>query len=82
MEETTNLLVRDAVQAKLVTDFVDNLLATEYKLNSKKAELRTAIENSVCDTILPLCGNNDIDPLFVEYRTAAEKMFAERLADK
>lgn len=82
MEETTNLLVRDAVQAKLVTDFVDNLLATEYKLNSKKAELRTAIENSVCDTILPLCGNNDIDPLFVEYRIAAEKMFAERLADK
>ncbi|MDY4527448.1 MAG: tubulin-like doman-containing protein [Parabacteroides sp.] len=82
MEETTKLLVKNAVLAKSVTDFVDNLLTGEYKLNSKKATLRTAIENAVCDTILPLCGNNDIDPLFVEYRTAAEKLFADRLADK
>lgn len=82
MEETTKLLVKDAVLAKSITDFVDNLLVTEYKLNSKKAELRTAIENTVCDTILPLCGNNDIDPLFVEYRTAAEKLFVDKLADK
>ena len=82
MEETTKLLVKNAVLAKSVTDFVDNLLTGEYKLNSKKAVLRTAIENAVCNTILPLCGNNDIDPLFVEYRTAAEKLFADRLADK
>ena len=61
---------------------MDYLLTTEYKLNSKKAELRAAIENTVCDTILPLCGNNDIDPLFIEYRTAAEKLFADKLADK
>ena len=82
MEETTKLLVKDAVLAKSVTDFVDNLLTSDYKLNSKKTELRTALENTVCDTILPLCSDNDLDPLFVEYRTAAEKLFAGKLADK
>ncbi|MBP3518806.1 MAG: hypothetical protein J6K31_10510 [Parabacteroides sp.] len=82
MEETTRLLVQDAVLARSITDFIDNLLATEYRLNSKKAELRTALENTVCNTILPLCGNNDLDPLFVEYRTAAEKLFADKLTDR
>lgn len=82
MEETTKMLVQDAMLAKNVSDYVNNLLNTEYKLNSKKEALRTAIENTVCDTILPLCGDNDIDPLFVEYRTAAEVLFTEKLADK
>ena len=82
MEETTKILVQDAILAKNVSDYVDNLLNTEYKLNCKKEALRTATENTVCDTILPLCGDNDIDPLFVEYRTAAETLFAGKLADK
>lgn len=82
MEETVNLLVRDGVLARSVTDYIDSVLAAEYKQNVQRATLREAIENGVCDVILPMVNGNDLDPLFVEYRTAAEKLFEERLSDR
>lgn len=82
MEETLRLLVQDAILAKSVTEFVDNTLATEYKQNSQRETLRKAIENKVCETILPLCHENDLDPLFVEYRKAAENLFETKLENR
>lgn len=41
MEETTRILVQDAMLAKTVSDFVDNVLNTEYRLNSKKTASTT-----------------------------------------
>ena len=82
MEETARMLVLDAVMAKSVRDYVDAILAENYKLNSERAVLRETIEIKVCETILPLVKDNDQDPLFEEYRNVAEKLFEERLADR
>lgn len=82
MEETLKILVRDEIVNRTVTQYVDDLLNTAYRTNDARAKLRADIENTVCDTILPLCGNNDLDPLFVKYRTAAEELFQTRLADR
>lgn len=82
MEETANLLIRDGVLAKSIIDYTDAILSAEYKQNAQRAVLRDAIENNVCETILPLVNNNDQDPLFEEYRKTAEKLFGEQLADR
>ncbi|MBQ9077612.1 MAG: hypothetical protein IJY31_07225, partial [Muribaculaceae bacterium] len=62
--------------------YIDGVLASDYRTNAQRASLREAIENKVCDTILPLVNNNDQDPLFDEYRKTAQKMFDERIADR
>lgn len=82
MEETLKILVRDEVTNRTVTQYVDDLLNTAYRTNDARAKLRADIENAVCDTILPMCGNNDLDPLFVKYRKSAEELFETRLADR
>ncbi len=82
MEETLVMLVEDAVTARTITECIDNIISTEYRTNAARQQLRGAIENMVCDTILPLVRNNDLDPLFVEYRKAAEALFEGTLADR
>ena len=82
MEETARILITDAVLAKNIKDYIDGVLAAEYKMNAQRAALREAIEVKVCETILPMVNDNDQDPLFEEYRKCAEKMFEERLADR
>lgn len=82
MEDSTQMMVEDAVMAKKITDYVDDILNTNYKMNSEREALRTKIEETVCGEILPLCKNNDLDPLFVEYRSAAEKLFETKLVNR
>ena len=82
MEETTKMLVGDAVLAKDITDIIDATLNANYKLNAEREALRAKIEETVCAEILPQCNNNDLDPLFVEYRRAAEKLFETKLVNR
>lgn len=82
MEESTNMLTDDTVLARNIQELVDGILGTDYKLNAEREALRTRIEETVCAEILPLCNNNDLNPLFIEYRNAAEKLFETKLINR
>lgn len=95
MEETLQILIQDRVIKTIknnkeisttanfvVAEFVDDLLSKNYRTNAAKAELRKMIEDKVCEEILPLCNNNVLDQLFGKYRTAAEQLFLDKLADR
>lgn len=82
MEESTQMMVEDAVLAKDITDLIDDTLNAKYKLNAEREALRAKIEETVCAEILPLCNNNDLDALFVEYRNAAERLFETKLVNR
>lgn len=76
------MMVEDAVLAKDITDLIDDTLNAKYKLNAEREALRAKIEETVCAEILPLCNNNDLDALFVEYRNAAERLFETKLVNR
>ncbi|MBQ9077880.1 MAG: hypothetical protein IJY31_08600, partial [Muribaculaceae bacterium] len=62
--------------------YIDGVLASDYRTNAQRASLREAIENKVCDTILPLVNNNDQDPLFDEYGKGIRCLLDEYLIDQ
>lgn len=82
MDDTLQILIRDEVTNNTVMEYVDGVLASDYRTNDARGKLRNKIEETVCAEILPLCKNNMLDPLFEKYRKAAEELFRTSLADR
>lgn len=65
-----------------VTNLVEEKLRTDYLHNEKKAVLKKSIADLMNSHLLPLCGNNDLDPQYVTYKSAAIKIIQTKLIEK
>ncbi|MDR0507909.1 MAG: tubulin-like doman-containing protein [Dysgonamonadaceae bacterium] len=64
------------------TKLVEDKLQTDYIHNAMKKELQQSIADVVKTLVLPLCGNNDLDPRYVQYKAEAVKIFKTKLAEQ
>jgi hypothetical protein len=81
LQAAGKLAVSDRDSAR-VTELVESKLKSDYLHNTQKAELKKSLSDLLNTQVLPLCKNNDMDPVFVEYRNAAIKIMQNELAEK
>jgi hypothetical protein len=68
--------------ADKITNIVETKLKTDYLHNAKKAELKKAITELLQNQILPLCGNNDLDTQYKNYKELAINIVQTTLKEK
>lgn len=77
--QTVDLLATKDVEAKTVTTLVNDKLRTEYLHIDKKNALKIELGGVVNDHVLPLCGSDDLNPVYKEYLNAALKLVDTKL---
>ena len=80
--EAVKKLAANDKDMEKVTKLVEDKLQKDYIHNDKKKELQKGIADIVKTQILPLCGNNDLDPRYVQYKAEAVKIFKTKLAEQ
>lgn len=65
-----------------ISNLVEDKLRTDYRHNDKKSELKKGIADLLNTHILSLCGNNDLDPQFKQFKSAALNIIQTQLVEK
>lgn len=61
---------------------IESKLKTDYLHNEKKAELKKSIATLLNTELLALCGNNDLDKEYIEFKDAAIKIIQQELKEQ
>ncbi len=78
--ESITILSKNGKDSAKVANCVENKLKKEYVHNEKKEALKKAIVQVIKDQVLPLCGGNDLDATYVEFKAVAKEIFETKLS--
>lgn len=77
--QAVETLTASEPDAKKITELVQSKLKSDYRHNEKKTALRKAIASFVKEQVLPLCGGNDMDERYLNYKGIAKGLFDKEL---
>lgn len=69
----------DKAKSEKVVNEVEAKLRKCYVHNDNKTALKQAIVKVIKEQVLPLCGNNDLDPQYALYKAESKKLFDTKL---
>lgn len=77
--QAVETLTASEADAKKITELVQSKLKSDYRHNEKKTALRKAIATFVKEQVLPLCGGNDMDDRYQNYKSISRGLFDKEL---
>lgn len=77
--QAVETLTASEADAKKITELVQSKLKSDYRHNEKKTVLRKSIASFVKEQVLPLCGGNDMDDRYQNYKSISRGLFDKEL---